>query len=31
MLGLFKDRELSPRWQRAAELLLAEADVAACG
>jgi len=29
MLGLFKDRELSPRWQRAAELLLAEADVGA--
>ena len=29
MLGLSKDRELSSRWQRAAELLLAEADVAA--
>ena len=28
MLGLSKDRELSPRWQRAAELLLGEADVA---
>jgi hypothetical protein len=26
MLGLSKDREHSARWQRAAELLLAEAD-----
>jgi hypothetical protein len=29
MLGLSKDRERSSRWQRAAELLLAEADVGA--
>jgi hypothetical protein len=29
MLGLSKDREHSARWQRAAELLLAEADVGA--
>jgi len=29
MLALPKDRELNARWQRAAELLLAEADVAA--
>jgi hypothetical protein len=29
MLGLSKDRERSSRWQRAAELLLGEADVAA--
>jgi hypothetical protein len=29
MLGLSKARELSARWQRAAELLLGEADVAA--
>jgi hypothetical protein len=29
MLGLSKDRELCPRWQRACELLLAEAEVAA--
>jgi hypothetical protein len=29
MLGLSKDRELNVRWQRAAELLLAEADVGA--
>jgi hypothetical protein len=28
MLGLSKDRELSVRWQRAAELLLGETDVA---
>jgi len=28
MVALPKDRELSARWQRAAELLLAEADVA---
>ena len=28
MLGLSKDRELRSQWQRAAELLLAEADVA---
>ena len=29
MLGLSKDRERNSRWQRAAELWLAEADVAA--
>jgi hypothetical protein len=29
MLGLSKDRELRAQWQRAAELLLAQADVAA--
>ena len=29
MLGLSKDRELRSQWQRAAELLLAEADVGA--
>ena len=29
MLGLSKDRERNARWQRAAELLLAEADVGA--
>jgi hypothetical protein len=29
MLGLSKDRELRSQWQRAAELLLAEADVTA--
>jgi hypothetical protein len=29
MLALPKRRELCPRWQRACELLLAEADVAA--
>jgi hypothetical protein len=29
MLGLSKDRERNARWQRAAELLLVEADVAA--
>jgi hypothetical protein len=29
MLGLSKARELCPRWQRAGELLLAEADAAA--
>ena len=29
MLGLSKDRERNARWHRAAELLLAEADVAA--
>jgi hypothetical protein len=29
MLGLSKDRERNARWQRAAELLLAEAHVAA--
>jgi hypothetical protein len=29
MLALSKDRELRSQWQRAAELLLAEADVAA--
>jgi hypothetical protein len=29
MLRLSKDRERNARWQRAAELLLAEADVAA--
>ena len=29
MLGLSKARELRPQWQRACELLLAEADVAA--
>ena len=29
MLGLSKDRERSSRWQRAADLLLAEADVGA--
>jgi hypothetical protein len=29
MLRLSKDRERSARWQRAAELLLAEADVGA--
>ena len=29
MLGLSKARELNARWQRAAELLLTEADVAA--
>jgi hypothetical protein len=29
MLGLSKDREHSARWQRTAELLLAEADVGA--
>jgi hypothetical protein len=29
MLGLSKDRELRSQWQRACELLLAEADVAA--
>jgi hypothetical protein len=28
MLGLSKDRELRAQWQHAAELLLAEADVA---
>ena len=28
MLGLSKDREHSAQWQRAAELLLAQADVA---
>jgi hypothetical protein len=28
MLGLSKDRELRAQWQRAAELLLAQADVA---
>jgi hypothetical protein len=28
MLGLTKDRELRQQWQRACELLLAEADVA---
>jgi hypothetical protein len=28
MLGLSKSRELRAQWQRAAELLLAEADVA---
>jgi hypothetical protein len=27
MLGLSKDRELRSQWQRACELLLAEADV----
>jgi hypothetical protein len=29
MLRLSKDRERSARWQRAAELLLAEADIGA--
>jgi hypothetical protein len=29
MLGLSKSRELRSQWQRAAELLLGEADVAA--
>jgi hypothetical protein len=29
MLGLPKAREMRPKWQRACELLLAEADVAA--
>ena len=29
MLGLSKGRQLNARWQRAAELLLVEADVAA--
>jgi hypothetical protein len=29
MLGLSKDREVCARWQRACELLLAEADVGA--
>ena len=29
MFGLSKDRERSSRWQRAADLLLAEADVGA--
>ena len=29
MLGLSKDRERSAEWQRAAQLLLAKADVAA--
>ena len=29
MLGLSKDRELRSQWQRAADLLLAEADVGA--
>jgi hypothetical protein len=29
ILGLSKDRELRSQWQRACELLLAEADVAA--
>jgi hypothetical protein len=29
MLGLSTDRELRPQWQRACELLLAEADVGA--
>ena len=29
MLGLSKDRERSARWQRAAQLLLAKADVGA--
>jgi hypothetical protein len=31
MLGLSKDRELRNQWQRACELLLAEADVGASG
>jgi hypothetical protein len=29
MVGLSKDRELRAQWQRACELLLAEADVTA--